>query len=156
MSRENAIHKAVRHEATIRAPVDQVFPLLCPVREYEWIDGWRCELVYSRSGFAEKGAVFTTDFRAEGPSIWTVSRYERDRAIEFVVVFPRSHVMTIEIAATPLAPDRTRLVWACSFTSLTGPNAFVEGIDQASFDLHQERFDRALEHYCTTGAMLRR
>ncbi len=156
MSPTNALRKVVSHEATIRAPVEQVFPLLCPVREREWIHGWRCDLVHSGSGYAEKGAIFTTDFRPEGWSIWTVSRYERDKAIEFVVVFPESHVMTIEIAAAPAAPGQTRLVWTCSFTSLTGPNAFVASVDQESFDRHQALFDRALEHYCATGEMLRR
>ena len=27
------------------APAD-VFPLLCPVREYEWIEPWSCDMVY--------------------------------------------------------------------------------------------------------------
>jgi hypothetical protein len=27
------------------APAD-VFPLLCPVREYEWIEPWCCDMVF--------------------------------------------------------------------------------------------------------------
>jgi len=148
--------KTVHHVAKIGAPVEKVFPLLCPVREYEWIDGWSCRLVHSESGFAEKGAIFTTGFRAEGFSIWTVSRYEFNRAIEFVVVFPGSHVATVEIALKSLEPDRTQLTWTCAFTSLVEPNAYVAGVDQESFDRQQAFFDRALEHFCKTGQMLRR
>ena len=156
MRQANAVRKVIRHGARIRAPVEKVFPLLCPVREYEWVDGWMCELVYSDSGFAEKGAVFTTPFRGEGFSIWTVTRYEQGRAIEFVVVFPGSHVMTIEISLSPIAPNETQLIWTCTYTSLVEPNAFIATIDQQSFDREQAFFDRALEHYCTTGEMLRR
>ena len=69
MSQGQSGRKTVHHVAKIGAPVEKVFPLLCPVREYEWIDGWSCRLVHSESGFAEKGAIFTTGFRAEGFSI---------------------------------------------------------------------------------------
>ena len=43
------------------APPDRVFPLLCPVREAEWIDGWQPVLVLTLGGFAEADCVFTTD-----------------------------------------------------------------------------------------------
>ncbi len=155
MPQGHATRKTVRHEATIGAPVEKVFPLLCPVREYDWIDGWNCRLVHSDSGFAEKDAVFTTGFRKEGFSIWTVSRYEPDRAIAFVVVFPGSHVVTVEIALTPIGPAETRLLWTCTLTSLVEPNAYVASVDQESFDREQAFFDRALDHYCSTGKMLR-
>ncbi len=156
MTQERSTRKTVRHEATIGAPPGKVFPLLCPVRESEWIDGWSCRLLRSESGFAEKGAVFTTGFRAEGFSIWTVSRYEPDRAIEFVVVFPGSHVVAVGIALEPAAPAATRLTWTCAFTSLVEPNPYVAGVHQASFDQQQAFFDRALDHFCTTGKMLPR
>lgn len=156
MSPNQTLRKVLRHEAKLAARVEEVFPLLCPVREYEWVDGWTCQLLYSRSGLAEKGAVFTTGFRPEGPSIWTVSRYEPPRAIEFVVVFPGSHVMTIEIVLEPAAAEQTGLTWTCTLTSLVESNAFVEAADQESFDRRQASYDRALEHYCRTGQMLRR
>ncbi len=156
MRQGQATRRVVRHESQIGAPVEKVFPLLCPVREHEWIDGWRCRLLHSDSGFAEKGAVFTTDFREEGDSIWTVSRYEPERAIEFVVVFPGSHVLTIEIALAPVGPAATRLLWTCAFTSLADPNVYLETVDQESFDRRQAFFDRALDHFCATGRMLRR
>ena len=146
----------IEKSIVIDAPVEKVFPLLCPVREYEWIDGWSCELLHSESGFAEKGAIFTTGFRTEGFSIWTVSRYEPDRAIEFVVVFPESHVMTVAIALEPIDGSQTRLTWDCAYTSLIEHSPFVDSVNQDAFDRHQAFFDRALEHYCKTGRMLRR
>ena len=44
---------------TLSGSPEQVFPLLCPTREYDWIETWQCELIYSDSGFAEPGCIFT-------------------------------------------------------------------------------------------------
>jgi hypothetical protein len=53
----------------------EVLPLLCPVREVEWVPGWAPRLVLSASGVAEPDCVFTTPDAAAGPeaeAIWTV------------------------------------------------------------------------------------
>ena len=81
----------------VQAPPEQVFPLLCPVREHDWIPYWECQLVYSASGKAEDGCVFCTDLPDHGRAIWTVSRYEPPRRIQFVVTYPASHVEKLEI-----------------------------------------------------------
>ena len=148
--------KVVSYEAQIGAPAEAIFPLLCPVREYDWIPGWSCRVIHSRSGVAEKGAVFTTAFRPEGDSTWTVSRYEPNRVIEFVVLFPGSHVALLEIALARQGPDRTAVRWVCTFTSLVEGNAFLAEVDQQWFDREQTVFARALAHYCATGKMLSR
>lgn len=46
----------------IEAPPARVFPLLCPVREADWLEGWGeiVEMVHSDSGLAEDGCVFLT------------------------------------------------------------------------------------------------
>ena len=68
---------------TVEADAQTVFPLLCPVREYDWIEEWRCSMVYSESGVAEVGCVFLTELPGRGVETWIVSRYEPSRAIEF-------------------------------------------------------------------------
>ena len=42
---------------SVDAPPEVVFPLLCPVREYEWLEDWTCEMVFSESGVAEEDCV---------------------------------------------------------------------------------------------------
>jgi hypothetical protein len=37
----------------VEAPPEKVFPLLCPVREYDWVEPWKCEMIYTDSGFVE-------------------------------------------------------------------------------------------------------
>jgi len=48
----------VNYELLINAPVKDIFPLACPVMEYKWINGWKCELINCPNGFVELGCVF--------------------------------------------------------------------------------------------------
>ena len=48
----------VHYEMEIRAPVEAVFPLCCPVEEYKWIRGWKCDLVHCPNERVEQGTVF--------------------------------------------------------------------------------------------------
>ena len=48
----------VDYEARIAAPVDSVFLLACPVEEYKWIPGWKCDLVHCPNQRVEQGTVF--------------------------------------------------------------------------------------------------
>src|SRR2546427_12204443 len=54
--------RRVTHEYTQTndAPPEIVFPMLCPVREADWVPGWQYKMIYSKSGMAEAGCVFTT------------------------------------------------------------------------------------------------
>jgi hypothetical protein len=72
-------------DVRISAPAARVFPLLCPVREFDWIDLWSCDLIYSDSGVAEYNCIFQTDREGEGKRTWVVNRYEPNKAIEFVI-----------------------------------------------------------------------
>ncbi len=70
----------------VAASKDRVFPLLCPKRECDWLDGWSYEMVHSESGFAELDCVFRTNFPEMGQAIWVVSRYDPcDGEIQFVI-----------------------------------------------------------------------
>ncbi|HYK92235.1 MAG TPA: hypothetical protein VE398_25965 [Acidobacteriota bacterium] len=71
------------HEYTQTNPAspEKVFPLLCPVREADWLPGWQYQLIYSDSGFAELGCVFTTPNATSSGSpspekTWIVTDYD--------------------------------------------------------------------------------
>lgn len=53
---------------------ERVFPLLCPVREADWIEGWDPVLVLSETGLAEPDCVFVTG-SADQRAIWFISRH---------------------------------------------------------------------------------
>ena len=50
---------------------DVVFPLFCPTTEFDWMEGWHCEMVYSKSLYAEYNAIFKTDYFGF-PETWVV------------------------------------------------------------------------------------
>ncbi len=62
----------------IHAPAEDVFPLLCPEREKQWLPGWDARMIHSASGVAERGAVF----EARGAT-WLVTEYDPPRRIAF-------------------------------------------------------------------------
>lgn len=71
----------------LNAEAKTVFPLLCPVKEDEWIDGWEdiCTMVYTDSGIAEEGCIFETDIPLEGKSLWICSMYDAENTkIEYI------------------------------------------------------------------------
>lgn len=49
------VRKQFSRSQHVHASPEAIFPLLCPVREYDWIPGWDCRLVYTESGLAEAG-----------------------------------------------------------------------------------------------------
>ena len=156
MERVNAM-QAVR-ESTMRltASPQRVFPLLCPVREHDWIETWRAVIVHSDSGVAEKGCVFTTDDPHGAHSVWTVSRYEPEAgAIEFVVVTPGLLVTTLEVALEPDG-DGTLARWRRTFTALNpaGERA-IAALAGPAYDTKMQALERQLDYYLRTGGMLR-
>lgn len=67
---------------------DKVFPLLCPVRETEWADGWLPELVITSSGFAERDCIFLTPDKVE-TAIWYITSHEPERwFVEMLKIVP--------------------------------------------------------------------
>jgi hypothetical protein len=79
------------------ANADTVFPLLCPVREMDWADGWSPNLVVSSSGVAEPDCVFTTP-AGEGEAVWYVTRHEPERhCVEMLKITPGETACRLQI-----------------------------------------------------------
>ena len=64
------------YRQTINATPEKVFPLLCPVREADWLDGWQYSMIYSESGLVEEGAVFSTPCEGEEDTVWIVTKHD--------------------------------------------------------------------------------
>ncbi len=140
----------------IRADPETIFPLLCPVREFDWIPAWECEIVYTETGLAEEGCVFQTDKAGDGGiDTWVISRYQPQERISFVRV---NSLRTIryDIYLEPEGDGSTTLRWEQEITALD------EDGDRHVAAQHQEEFaatirevERMLEHYLKTGEALR-
>ena len=142
------------HIQDLAASPERVFPLLCPTREAEWLEYWRCELVHSRSGYAEEGCIFTTNL--DVPATWVVVRHEPDRCIEFVVFGSDEVVVRYRITLEPTADGGTRLGWAKTYTAV-GPRGAerVAAMSPERFAQEMRLLLRRLEHYLREGVMLR-
>lgn len=143
---------------TVDAPPADVFPLLCPVREYEWIDGWSCEMIYSESGKAENNCIFTTNFPGEGQRIWTVSKYDPENfAIEFVIMEGRSLVCKLDVALTEREDGTTEARWTRTFTGLDeAGNGAAAAYSEAAHAARMRILDASLNHFCRAGELLTR
>lgn len=114
----NSQHRLIRtHQQTINASPERVFPLLCPVREREWLPGWTCRMVHSNSGWAEPGAVFTTSGE-RGETVWLLSEQVAPRRVAFVRFEPERVVVWCEIELAALAGGRTRVAITYTYTAL--------------------------------------
>lgn len=139
----------------LNAPPALVFPLLCPVREYEWLPVWQCEMIYSVSGLAEDNCVFITEFPGDrGRETWSVSRYEPDKAIEFIRFTPDIKVTRLNIHLRS-KDDRTIVTWTRTVTALSAEgNAVIENIGQDAYKTEVGMLEEMLNHYLKTGRML--
>ncbi|MEW6265228.1 MAG: hypothetical protein AB1641_19290 [Thermodesulfobacteriota bacterium] len=135
----------------------RLFPLLCPVREYDWIDGWTCRMIFSRSGLAEDNCVFQTDFKGAGEETWVVSRYDPERfIIQFVVLNPGLYVMKLDVSLRADGEAGTIVDWTNTFTGLTEKgNAFITEYTDQRHAAVMSHLEQALRHYCLTGQMLK-
>jgi hypothetical protein len=83
------------------ASAARVFPLLCPVREIEWADGWLPELVISSSGIAERDCVFITPDKPS-KAVWYITRHEPENwFVEMLKIVPGVTACRLEIQLTP-------------------------------------------------------
>ncbi len=134
----------------VSAAPDRVFPLLCPVREYEWIEMWRCEMVHSKSGFAELDCVFKTR-HGDVEDVWTVSRYEPNELIEFVVS-SAFRVMRYSFTLSPDGEHATKIVIEQTATALNRENE--KYVEDPHFEIHMKMLEVMLNHYLMTGKMI--
>ncbi len=136
---------------TINSTADVVFPLLCPVREFDWIEHWDCKLIYSDSGYAELGCVFST-YNSEdgGEDIWVISNYQLDESIRFIRV---NSIRSIRYDLTLHQDgDQTHILWEQVITALNEQgNEFLKSVKQSNFDKQIKMLEKLLNYYIKHG-----
>ncbi len=137
------------------APAKEVFPLLCPVREYDWIESWRCKLLFSESGAAENNCIFTTDRPGEGKRTWVVSRYEPPKAVEFVIFQGHRLVVRLDLYLSEEGDGSTQIRVTHTITALNEEAAAdMKQLEPAAIQRRWQGLEKALNHYLKTGACL--
>jgi hypothetical protein len=138
------------------APPERVFPLLCPVREHEWIPTWRAKILQSVSGVAELDCVFLTDSPSDGTKTWICTRYEPNREISYTAFSTLGYIMRLDISLAPIGGGRCSVSWWRRFIAVneTG-DSWINSIDRDAIAKATLGLSKLLDHYLATGTMLR-
>jgi hypothetical protein len=138
-------------ERRFNATPDKLFPLLCPTTEFDWLPGWNCELLHSKSGYAEYNAIFRTDFFGF-EEIWVCSHYEPGKAIEYCR-FSQDLCAVMEIKLVDHMDGTATGRWVITLSALNEQgNAMVEELE-SKYQGMDKPLD-AIAHYVDTGQML--
>ena len=147
-----ARRKVQRYERDFPVSPAELFPLLCPTLEADWIPGWSADLVYTTTGYAEPDCVFKTDGdNPVGAGTWIIHDHVPDERLEVVMVAPEL-VLNLRVALSPTVDGGTQGRWTLTTTSLTPKtNELVE--EMPDRDPRFAALLDGLEHYLATGRM---
>lgn len=152
----NAMRVSHEYTQTNDAPPEKVFPLLCPVREADWVPGWEYRLIYSESGAAEDGCVFSTpnDFGPE--TIWMVTHYDPGAyTIAYAWVEPGMVATQLRISLAPAPGGKTSARIHYFYTGLSAAgNATLERYTAEWFRKKMQSWEAAINHYLRTGKLI--
>src|SRR5262245_19192345 len=132
----------------------QVFPLLCPVREMEWANGWSPDLVISSSGVAERDCVFLTPDKL-ATAIWYITRHEPENwFVEMLKILPGVTACRLEIQ---LSEDGNKCFADITYSHTSLGSAGDEFVAKFTTDYYQtfmQAWEQALNHFMETGCRL--
>jgi hypothetical protein len=157
-SNENQNDHSIRVELNqiIDAPVQEVFPLACPVMEYKWIPDWKCELIHCPNGHAELGVVFNEIFSAPiladsvaQKTTWTAVLYEPEKYRVHYQLDNRISSSLYKIEFEAHGSDRTKNSLVMTYTPINKRGiAAMEKGGKAKIELMLSILALMLKHYC--------
>lgn len=134
---------------------EKIFPLLCPKMEYEWIEPWECNIIYSNSGFAEQDCIFSTEFPEDIKETWIVDRYEKDKVIQFIR-FSEPRVIRYCISLFDNNNETTTAKWEQTITSLNEEgNLYVDNFSDEDYRKEIKILEKMLNYFLKTGKMMK-
>ncbi len=142
---------------TIHAEPEAVFPLLCPVREAEWLAGWRARVIHAASGLAEKNGVYATVHPGEDDTVWMITqRDERLHTVEFVYFIPGSRVTRLNIAVLPAKGGNSQVEITYVHTGISekGNREIAEHCAEDRFVRQMKHWEASMNHFLETGKQL--
>ncbi len=149
-------------ETLIGAQPSRVFPLLCPVEELKWIEGWNFRMIYSEGGRNEEQCIFAE--RITGPHLfgadapeetrWITTAWEPDRGRAQFVLMRGDAVSVLEIALAG-GEGGTMVRFDMTMTALVDTGAGRIDGAVSGMELMLAFLAQSLKHYCETGTMLK-
>lgn len=146
----------------IKAPVEKVFPLCCPVEEYRWIPGWKCHLIHCPNDRVEFGTIFSEMSSAPfllnsflGKTTWTAVAHDSG---SYKLHFRLDNKKSTSLYKIELQDDgKGGTAGALDFTynavNDRGGN-YPENNMEKKIRIMLSLIRIMLQHYCETGKML--
>jgi hypothetical protein len=143
---------------TIHAEPSIVFPLLCPVREVEWLDGWKYHLIYSESGYAEEGCVFSTPYKGEKDTLWIITKLDKNKhEIQFARFTPDSRTCVLDISVKPKENNISNVYITYTYTAISNEgNQFIQDFTEDKFYDAVRFWEKSMNYFLETGKRLRK
>lgn len=134
---------------TIRAAYTRVFPMLCPVREHDYLDNWRADILYSESGVAEPGCVFQTPNDAGAPSTWYIAEHDADTGrILFVIFTPASRVSRLDVTVNAKGAEAVAVTLTYTHTAIApAGREYIAAFTEDAFTAKMKNFETKLNEY---------
>lgn len=140
----------------INSTPDKIFPLICPVKQLDWLDGWNFEMVHSESGISEEGCVFKTKHESDVDTIWVITKYDIENyIIEYVRITRGVLIVKINIKLEHRYSNITDVNTEYIFTALSEKgNEFIEGKSSKQFFNMMKWWEKSLNYYLESGKKL--
>jgi hypothetical protein len=150
------------HNETIKGSPGKIFPLLCPVQEYKWIDNWDCEIIFSNSEGVENNCIFKEYksgpilFNSAIPTYWTVSYYDPTNCrIQFVLMSDHIAITKIDVEVKDIGDGKSSVSWELIITAICEEaNKHIDKSTQNKAKMYLTVLGKALKHYCEKGEKL--
>jgi hypothetical protein len=152
------LRKVFTYRQTINALPETIFPLLCPERETEWLDGWTYNMIYSKSGIAEPGALFSTSGEGEEDTVWIITRHDSvEKIVEFARFTPRNRACLLTIKIEPIDNTKSYVNIKYSYTGLTAAgNNYINEYSEEQFENNMRHWEDSMNYFIKTGKMLQK
>ncbi len=153
---------AASHAEIIKRSPGKIFPLLCPVQEYNWIDQWDCEIIFSNREGIENNCIFKEYqsgpvlFDSDVPTYWIVSTYDiTNRRIQFVLMSDLVAISKIEVEVKKMGDGKSSVSWSMVITGICEEgNKHIGKSTRNKAKLYLTVLGKALKHYCEKGEKL--
>lgn len=153
---EKPVRVQHRYRQELVGTAEDVFALLCPVREQEWIVGWDPLIVWSDSGVAERDCVFVTSHESGRNAVWIVDHYD-DNAyrLGLIKIVPDLLVtrVRIEVGSVEEYTSFAEISYAHTALSDEGKE-LVDSFTEEDWLRFMQRWENALNHFLETGEKL--
>lgn len=135
---------------------DKIFPLICPVKQLDWLDGWNFEMIYSESGISEEGCVFKTKHEGDVDTIWVITKHDVENfIIEYIRITPGVLIVKININLEHRYSNITDVNTEYIFTALSEKgNEFIEGKSSKQFFNMMKWWEKSINYYLDSGKKL--